>query len=253
MQKFFLRDQGVFHLKEIVRMNYDYQRDNPQSDLGDFFLNTKDDDLVLSIIEYCFVMMGERQPWPSAWFSSHRAPLDAIKELNLRFQQSNLGFKFQERMLIQIDSEELHKEIVRPSLSKLSSDKIYKGADGEYREAFSFYKEGKYEQVLIKCNNAVESCLKAICKKHSWSIKGNSVTGDLISECKNNGLFPPLTGTHLAHLTSLTKSVSAIRGDSAAHAPDDEGRNVTFEVASYVLHLTATNIIFLIECERALK
>jgi len=218
-------------------------------------LKSSDDiPLIISVIELMFRTVNMSINYlPSEWFDRHTNPEDAIKELNLRMKDANLGYEFIDGYIIPINSKELHKKVVKPSLFLLSSEELYKGSDDEYREAFSFYKTAKYAQVLIECNKAIESCLKAICTKRSWVIKGKANTGNLITVCKDKGLFPSLTSNHLTNLISLTKSVSAIRGDSAGHGQGTEIRKVPKELASYVLHLTATNIIFLIESERVMK
>ncbi|PKL14785.1 MAG: hypothetical protein CVV52_00335 [Spirochaetae bacterium HGW-Spirochaetae-8] len=253
VQEFFLREVGVFALKDFIGLDR-IPMDNRQDDICNFMLNVKESDLFLSVVEVFFrVISGINvSSIPPGWFQNHQLPADAIEELNIRFQRANLGYEFIDNLIISIDSKEVHKEIVKPSLTLLSSEDIYSGADDEYRTAFTFYKEGEYEQVLSECNKALESCLVAIIKKHNWKAPGKPTTGNLIPVCKENKLFPSYTADYLGILTGLLKGVSAIRGQSAGHGQGTEIREITKEVASYALHLSATNIIFLIESERSL-
>lgn len=254
IEKYFLRELGVFSLNDMIggqRTRYD----NPRNDLGNFMLKVDDTYLFISVVEVCFRLIRQLNydNTPSLWFNEHQTPTDAIEELNIRFQRANLGYEFVDGLVVRINSKEIHKEIVKPSLSLLSSEKIYKGADAEYRAAFNFYKEGKYEQVLGECNKALESCLIAICKKREWKFPSKPTTGNLIPVCKENNLFPPYSSDYLGILSGLLKGVSVIRGQSAAHGQGTEVRQITKEVASYALHLTATNIVFLIDCEKVLN
>lgn len=194
----------------------------------------------------------DENEWGLEWFKEHQKPGDAIQELNMRFQRANFGYEFINSLIIPIDSKEIHKEIVKPVLGMLSSEKIYQGADDEYRTAFNFFKQGKYEQVLSECNKAIESCLIAICENRKWKTPGKPTTGGLITVCKENSLFPPYSADFIGMLTGLLKGVSAMRGQAAGHGQGTEVRKISRELASYALHLTATNIVFLIESEKSL-
>ena len=245
--------EGVESLDDIGLLFTSGKRDGAEK-LKEVFFRTMNTLYTLSILELiCLKIFKSIEFLYETWFETHKRPELALEEINLRMKAIGLGYEFLNGFLIRINSKEVHNEIIKPSLSLLSSDPIYKGSDDEYREAFSFYKGAKYEQVLTECNKAIESCLVAIIEKRGWGLPSKLTMGPLVSKCKSKGLFKSYTENHLNNIPSMVGSVSRIRDEDSGHGKGTKEREIPKELASYVLHLTATNIIFLIESERAMK
>ena len=58
----------------------------------------------------------------------------AIEELNERFRRAGVGYRFEAGMLMRLDSELLHAEVVRPALAYLHH-KGFEGPRAEFLKA----------------------------------------------------------------------------------------------------------------------
>ncbi|MGD0954125.1 MAG: hypothetical protein ABR985_17335 [Methanotrichaceae archaeon] len=90
------------------------------------------------------------------------SPDEAIAELNHRFREHGVGYQYESGMMMRVDSQIIHEEIVRPALSMLS-DPMYEGANAEFLSAHEHYRTKKYKECLNDCLKAFESTIKAIC------------------------------------------------------------------------------------------
>jgi hypothetical protein len=90
--------------------------------------------------------------------------------------------------------------------------------------------------------------MKAIHKKRSWEY-GSTDTAKKPICCFQMGLF--LTTCKSVFITEdFTESgVPTIRNKEGGHGRGDEVTNVPEHLASYTLHLTASNLLFLAKCD----
>lgn len=177
---------------------------------------------------------------------------DAVKELNQRFLEHGVGYAFESGQLIRKDSELIHREVVQPVLRVLSG-KEYQGPNDEFLSAHEHYRHGHYKESVNDCLKALESTLKVICKKRSWPYKETDTAKTLIDVVLSNGLVPSFLQSQLGSLRSLLESgIPTVRNKMAGHGQGSEPKEVPQHIASYVLHMTATTILFLAESERAL-
>jgi len=177
---------------------------------------------------------------------SIKYPNDAIDELNQRFKECGIGYEFQNGEIIRIDSQFIHSEAVKPVLVLLGNDKYYEGANQEFLKAHEHYRHKRYKECLVDCGNAFESLMKAICTKRNWTYTPKDNASKLIDICHNNNLIP-------SYIRSFLESgVPTIRNKKAAHGQGAEIIEVSEHLASYCLHLTASNLLFLANCEKQL-
>jgi hypothetical protein len=66
---------------------------------------------------------------------------NALDEINRRFQEHNIGYKFESGQLIRVDSEFLHQEVIKPALFLLT-EKVFAGANDEFLKAHEDYRRG---------------------------------------------------------------------------------------------------------------
>jgi len=96
--------------------------------------------------------------------------------------------------------------------------------------------------------------MKAICHTRKWPYNQNDTARALIKVCEDNNLFPVFMENHLNGLRmTLESGVPTARNKTSAHGQGVTPIKVSAQFASYVLNLTATNIRFLAESERAMK
>jgi hypothetical protein len=176
----------------------------------------------------------------------------AVDEINHRFREHGLGYEFASGEMIRIDSELVHVEAVKPALVLLR-EKGFEGAQEEFLNAFDHYRKGNTKEALTDALKAIESTMKVICTKRQWTYEEGVSSKKLIAVCLEKGLIPSYWQSHFTSLRSmLESSVPTARNKNGAHGQGVEIQQVPDYLASYVLHMTASTIVFLVKAEQAL-
>jgi hypothetical protein len=224
-----------------------------------YFVNT-DTQSALDMLDISFqVIYGlRRNTLTASLYYVESTPKEAITELNARFKESGLGYEFVAGELIRIDSTFIHAEAVKPALALLHGTG-FNGANEEFFEAHKHYRQGDYKDAIATAGKAFESAMKAICAARSWSPppnKGkleNASAGTLINVLMTNNLIPEGMRNHLNGLEqTLSSGLPPLRND-VAHGQGASPVPVEEYVASYALHLAATNIVFLVKAHNAMS
>ena len=170
-----------------------------------------------------------------------------VKELNDRFHEHAIGYQYSNGHIVRVDSDFIHAEVVVPALTLLSSQD-FSGAEQEFRIAHKYYREQEYKEAIANASKAFESTMKTICDKLEWTYdKQRANASDLIKIVLDNELIPRYLETHLSGLKSLLVSTTTIRNRSSGHGQGAEPSYVPEYLAGYALHITASNIVFLVE------
>jgi AbiJ N-terminal domain 4 len=242
------REYGVFGLSQNVLSSIDAQ-------VIDFLLSVPDHEKVLDLVEISFrflaFMLGTNHAW------QHRVSQEtfdeAMAELNARFREHGIGYQYESGEIIRVDSQLIHAEVVKPALALLTAPE-YKGANAEFLKAFEHYRKGDTKECLNECLKAFESTMKAICTKRKWAFNPTGAAKDLIEVCLKNELISPFIQSHIGAVrATLETGIPAPRNRLSAHGQGVQVVDVPPHYASYMLHLTATTIQFLVEAEKALK
>jgi hypothetical protein len=240
----YLREIGEFSLLDVIEMKSKYANPSSWVQMQLYLLNVKEIDGWLSLTELIFR------------YIENVIRIDALKtidELNYRFKEHCVGYEYTNGIIVRIDSKEIHKEVVKPALVFLASDSIYDAVNVNYRQAFEHYRLQKYDECLVNSSKAFEGCMKAICIKRGWSFDDKKDSASkLISICASHQLFPEYLTEQLTHLRCLMETVVTPRNRVGAHVSTTYTATPK-EIASYVLHFSASTIVFLIECEKVLE
>ena len=177
---------------------------------------------------------------------------DAIKELNFRLSEGGVGYQFAGGQITRVDSQYLHSEVVVETL-KLLNQSGFEGPEHEFREAHSHYRSGNLREAVSNAGHAFESTMKSICVAKKWEYERGARASDLLKILKTNGLFPNYLDNSFDQLLAVLKSgLPELRNNSGGHGAGPEPLKVPQHVASYAIHLAATNIVFLVECMKAI-
>jgi hypothetical protein len=221
-------------------------------ELGDFLLEQLDPEKVLDAVELSFRVINRfTRTWNYRQMRDAPTKADAaIEELNARFREHGVGYQFVEGDFIRVDSQLLHAEVVKPALTLLS-DATYAGAQQEFLNAHEHYRHGRNEEALNECLKAFESVMKIICDKRGWAHDPNATSKDLIKILFDNELIPAFWSSHFSGLRStLEAGVPTARNRLGGHGQGTELREIPGNLVSYVLHQTASAIVFLVEAEK---
>lgn len=184
--------------------------------------------------------------------SGHAKADEAISDLNIRFKENGVGYQFIDNQIIRVDSQLLHAEAVKPALTLLNT-KGYQGPQEEFLKAYEHYKKGNNKEALNDCLKAFESTMKAICDKRGWAYDPKGGAKDLIAVMFANGLIPTFWQTQLSSLRSLLESsIPTGRNKLSGHGQGSTPTEVPDEITAYMLHMTASTVVFLTTAEKAL-
>jgi hypothetical protein len=251
--KILCREYGIFHLNNEHELRIG-TLSGYFSALRDFFVSVQETEKALDVIELSFQFI-DRDTRDVNYHLSSRPSIsadDAIKDLNVRFLEHGVGYKYEAGMLIRIDSELIHAEVVKPTLSLLRA-KEYNGANEEFLKAHEHYRHQRYQECMNECLKAFESVMKAICHKHKWQYKQKDTAKILIDTCFKNGLIPHFLESHFTDLrSSLESGVPTVRNKMSGHGQGVQPNAVPAYMAGYLLHLTATSILLMVEAEKQL-
>ena len=173
-----------------------------------------------------------------------------IDELNIRFKENSLGYSFENDHIIRIDSELLHSEVVKPALQFLSHPD-YKNANEEFLSAYDNYKTGDLREANTHCRRAFESTMKIICNKRGYPYYNDQDdVKKLLQRLKDNKFFPLFLEDHLNHLVGLLQGIGTVGNKRGSHGKGTSNELIPLYVTSYLLHATASAILFFSEIEK---
>ena len=228
-----------------------------ESQCINFILMDPDVEQILSLIEIVIRHIDASIRSYFYPFKQRVSVLDnVISVLNQRFQENAVGYQYQHPpgQIVRMDSQFLHAEVVEPAVSLLY-DEGFTGALDEFLQAHKHYREGNNKEAISSALNAFESVMKTICEYRKWEFDAQKATASaLIKTLLDNNLIPSEMQSHFTGLrTTLESGVPAIRNKFAGHGQGSEPVEVPDYLASYALHLTASNIVFLVEAHKAFK
>ena len=246
IHKALCKEYGVFSLKLYESSNF--------KAIFDSFMNEKNYEKCLDIIELSFKIIDtyirENDYTFREALGVSQDPDSAINELNYRFKESGIGYQFESGELIRVDSNFIHSETVKPALRLLGKNKRYSGANNEFLSAHEHYRHNRYKECLNDCLKSFESLMKAIHDQHSWPYNKNDTAKKLINSCLENNLIPDYLQNQLSSIRILLESgIPTVRNKEGGHGQGSQISTVPEHLASYMLHLTATNLLFLANCE----
>lgn len=242
------REYGLFELPTTEP----YGKRHYLNELSNFLLQEKNVNRVMDAIELSFKLINKstrdygylRRP------NASNVADQAITELNNRFKEHGIGFQFIENEIIRVDSELLHVEAVKPALKLLNESK-FSGAQQEFLSAYEHYRHGKNKESLNDCLKAFESTMKAICDKRNWSYQKGATAKTLIQICFDNNLVPSFWQLQFGSLRSLLESsIPTGRNNLSGHGQGASPTAVPDYLVAYMLHMTASTLVFLITADK---
>ncbi len=244
------REYGLFKLPGAK----DYGERDYIQELANFFLSEENIERALDAVELSFrVINRATRNWNYLRRQNANEIADAaIEELNGRFKEHGVGYQFSDGEIIRIDSELVHSEVVKPAL-RLLNKKQYAGAQQEFLKAHEHYRHGNAKEALNECLKSFESLMKAICDKRGWAYNGNATAKNLIQACLDNGLIPIFWQQNFTSLRSLLESsIPTGRNKLGGHGQGTTTTTVPDHLVAYMLHMTASALVFLGEAEATL-
>lgn len=218
-----------------------------------YFLTCQDVNRLLDVVQLVFIQIDTLvRREPREFKGSRTSPDRAIKELNERFREHGTGFQYSRGQIFRVDSGLAYQQMTVPALNLLQQPYL-RLANEEFLAGHEHFRHRRYKECLNECLKAFESTMKAICDKRKWPYNQNDNAKTLIKICEDNGLFPVFMESHLSGLRSTLESgVPTARNKTSGHGQGVKPIKVSEAFASYVLNLTAANVLFLAASEQEL-
>lgn len=181
-----------------------------------------------------------------------QSPDDAIQELNARFHQHRIGFKYEGGIIMRVDEEFVHAEMVKPALALLAAER-FTGASDEFLKAHEHYRKKEFAASMQEALKAFESTLKTICTRKKWRFDPEKDTASRLLEIVfANKLIPDFLQTEFTALkATLESGLPTARNKRAGHGQGEKPRLIPDYFAAYALHLAAANILLLVRAYQA--
>ena len=224
---------------------------NHYRELVDFILSEKDANKVIDAIELSFRLV-DTVTRNIEYFSepnyNERAD-EAVLDLNNRFLENAIGYQYENRHIIRIDSKLLHSDVIKPVLSLLKN-KHFAGAEEEFLKAYDHYRHQRNKEAIAECLKTFESLLKGICDKNRWAYSSKDTAKKLLDIIFEKEIIPEYLQSEFTSLRSLLESgIPTVRNRVGGHGQGNEKVDAPSHLVSYAIHLTASSILFLVECE----
>ena len=228
---------------------------NPLAEIANYFLQLEDVEKALDVVQVVFATMGvhKQELLSRARYAGTNSANIAIENLNFRFKERGVGYQFDHPQIIQVNSEFIHSEIVKPALGLLN-EKHLSGAREEFLNAHELYRRGESKDAIVNCLKSFESTMKAICKKRKWECGSKPIAKTLIQTCFKNGLVPQFWQQQFSSLEKILKGgVPPARNNLGGHGQGGSVVTVPDYLVAYVMHMTASAIVFLAEADKRMK
>ena len=169
----------------------------------------------------------------------------ALKQLNARFQQHGIGYRFESGFIIRIDSELVHAEIVKPALSLLHNQG-FEGAEAEFHLAYEHYRHGRMKEALAECLKSLESTIKTIAARRGWDYEPNATARPLLDLLFQKELIPSFWSNHFSGLRGMLEGgVPTARNRLGGHGQGATVVDVPPHLVAFAIHQTAAAIVFI--------
>jgi hypothetical protein len=244
------RELGLFELSPS-------RSPNPFEQCKNFLLDDSTSiDHLLDLIEITFYVIDttireELENSTNNELEISQNPDEAINELNHRFREHEIGYQFEGGQIIRVDSKFIHAEVVVPALGLLS-DPDFAGPEQEFRNAHEHYRRQEYKDAIVDALNSFESTIKSICDARGWIYPKTATAKDLINVILTNQLIPQYLQDYFSGFRKVLEAgVPTVRNKTSGHGQGATPVSVPEHMAAYVLHLTASNIVMLVEAHKA--
>lgn len=221
-----------------------------------YFLYKASASQALDMVDISFYLIDKTvRSWPfgtKLQWTIIQEPDNAINELNRRFGEHDLGYSFVNGQLIRIDSQYIHNGVVRPAISLLQ-EAGFQGAEEEFLKAHRHYRNGENKEAVANALKAFESTMKAICAVRGWHYEEGAGAKQLIGIMFTKQLLPSMLESSIGGLRASLEGLATIRNRTSGHGQGMEIVDIPQYLASYALHLAASNIVLLVEAHKAKK
>lgn len=220
VREFLVREYGVASLAGIS---------DPSADVAAFVKRSADTRGVMDVIGTA-VQAG--RVYGAAVFNSD----DFIERVNGYLRRHKLAYEIVADVVVPKDAEELHQEVVSPTLTLLHGRPGFEGVERQYLEALDELSKGNWSDAVTDANAAVESTLRVLLGYEEGQLPG------LLGEARKRGLLGPREDRRLKDFVRGLTALSDARNEKG----DAHGGVADEETAWLAIHWAGALILFLV-------
>lgn len=237
------------HELGVLNLN-NWQTASPLEEIYQYLKHTKTLESQIDVVELAFKLAEE---WVAKnWSNKKQQISSAIEELNYRLKQHQQPYQYTNGQIIRIESEYLHIEATEPAI-KLLHLNGYDGAQQEFMKAHEHFRNRRNKEAIAEALKAFESVMKTICDRRGWAYDQHWTAKKFIPFLLEQGLVDSFWQSHLLGLSSMLMGVATGRNKTSGHGQGSELQHVPDHLANYILNMTASGIVFLIDANQSLN
>jgi len=175
--------------------------------------------------------------------NSQRNRFSFVRSINGVFRAENAPYRLLENEIVILDSVFLESSALNRAFELLKSN-YFEKACRDFLNARNNFTSGDFAGTIVECNNSIESTLKKLLNVNKGEQR------KLKSLLMKSGLVPDYFQGFSEHFEGILQSAFTIANQSARHGAKEvsSGKNkIDGPLASFVLHLTGSLLVFLIE------
>lgn len=165
-----------------------------------------------------------------------------FKEMNEIFLSEDLPYRMIDNQIVILDSAFLESEVLNKTLKLLDTHQIL-AAHQNFSDAVRKFSAKDYDGVIYKCNESIESLLKYLSGKETAS------QGELKKWLMKEKIIPDYFQSFCDSFSELLQSTFNIANQlrhGKKEIPDEKNK-VDRPVANFMLHLTGTLLLFILQ------
>jgi len=183
------------------------------------------------------------------------SPKEACDELNDRFKEHKLGYRFEKGHIIRLDSEVIHEATTRPAFETLRGE-VFAEANDALGRAYEGQRKGDRRACFASCREVLVETLRGIHASRGWPAPGEVTARTFMVSASKRGLLPRELFPLVDELVSLVEPrskppprTSRVPGQRRTTvpppAPPLDPDTMSPQLIGLVLHLTVTTMILL--------
>jgi hypothetical protein len=181
-----------------------------------------------------------------------QSPDKAIEELNKRFRQHGIGYRFESGQVIKMSSDHIYEQATAPAIRLLHAQE-FTGPSNEFLAAYEHYRHGRYDSAIGEASNALESTIKTIFEKREIPYGKNWTANQLIRKFFETGLIPTYLQSSFENLINAIQGLPTIRSKESAHGEGAVPVEIPQYLAEYALNAAAAAILFFVGAHMSAK
>ena len=227
---------------------------------NEFYLTCPDEDFLSTLQILLTLFLHRCKSYPEMSFKLN----DFLSKINKIFQIERVGYEISiisnpsdtdvPILIVPFDSKYLHEETVQKTRALLNNFE-FDGALNEFDDALDDLRFDKYEDCIHKLNKAYESTLKTILDKKGLSYEKGEKIFSLVTKVKSTLKLEDSLNTLFERVWPLLdQGPNVIRNfEGIGHGQGSKIKTYEKSYANFVLHITGTYIVFLLERYEEIK